>query len=416
MKKIKSIIGICILIASFFFFQYLFSNWDAFKVGFREGNCIERSENLITMPLIYTAFLLSLCWSIAYVWYYWGRLAFYKGKKRERADELLHGVSVVVAAGNKEPQLDKLVRNLMSQVYPDFEVIVVNDRSTDGSQALLETLQRQFSKLKIVQIDQLPAGWTGKKYALHRGICQAEKEIVLLTDADCLPVSPHWIMKISQNFNPDTDFVLGFSPYRSQPGLLNQFIRYEALLRGVQYLSTALSGNPYMGVGRNLAYRKSLFVEKGFGGDEAYVGGDDDVLVNKHAHRKNTVVEISAESQTCSESKKTGRAYFTQKIRHLSAGKRYRIKDQIRLGLFALSNGLGWLLFIYLLWCEPCTEWVLILFACRSFSFYTIFTCAGQKLNVKFAYWVLPLPDLCYTIGYPVVGLIAIKAKKIKWS
>ena len=81
------------------------------------------------------------------------------------------------------------------------------------------------------------------------------------------------------------------------------------------------------GVGRNLAYRKSLFVEKGFGGDEAYVGGDDDLLVNQHAHRKNTVVEISAESQTCSEFKKTGRAYFIQKTGHLSAGKRYRIKD-----------------------------------------------------------------------------------------
>lgn len=140
------------------------------------------------------------------------------------------------------------------------------------------------------------------------------------------------------------------------------------------------------------------------------------MLVNKHAHRKNTVVEISAESQPCAEPEKTGRAYLTQKIRHLSAGKRYRIKDQIRLGVFALSNVVGWLLFIYLLWREPYMEWVLILFTCRSLSFYATFTCSGQKLNLKFAYWTLPLLDLCYTMGYPVVGLMAITAKKIKWS
>lgn len=305
---------------------------------------------------------------------------------------------------------------LISQDHPNYEVIVVNDRSEDGSQQLLESLKAEFKRLKWVEIKELPEGWTGKKNAIYQGIQKARKPIILLTDADCLPESANWITQMTSGFDKHTDFVLGFSPYQNKPGILNQFIQYETLLTGVQYLSAALNGIPYMGVGRNLAYRKKLFLTEGFGGDEVFTGGDDDIFVNRHAYSGNTKVVIDKMSHTISQPEVSWWKYLKQKIRHLSAGKRYRIKDQTRLGSFALATFVGWLLFIYLLLSDQMADWILILFACRCLSFYSIFTRSGQKLNVKLAYWALPLFDLCYTFVYPVVGIIALTAKRIKWS
>ena len=357
--------------------------------------------------------LLAVVWELAYHWLFWSKLALREPKVYP---ETTQGVSVVIAARNEEKQLQKLITTLFEQDHPDFEVMVVNDRSDDNSQTLLEKLQAKYDRLKVHEVKELPQGWTGKKHAVFQGIHRSEKPLILLTDADCLPVSSQWIRQMTGYFADSTQFILGFSPYRKYPGILNQWIQFETLHTGLQYLSSALAQVPYMGVGRNLAYRKELFIKQGFGGDQTFVGGDDDVFVNQHATGTNTRVNYGAASQMLSEPKKTWKEYFIQKIRHLSAGKRYHIKDQTRLGLFSLATMVGWLLFLYLLVSNQMKDWILILFVCRSLSFYSIFTLSGQKLNIKLAYWALPLFDLCYTISYPVVGLVALTAKRIKWS
>src|SRR5690606_33778770 len=123
----------------------------------------------------------------------------------------------------------------------------------------------------------------GKKYGLTLGIKAASHEWILLTDADCRPNSRRWIRSMSRYFDEDTQFVLGFSPYRATAGLLNLFIRFETMLTAIQYFSFGWLGNPYMGVGRNLAYRKSKFLEeKGFNNFLHVTGGDDDLFVNQH--------------------------------------------------------------------------------------------------------------------------------------
>lgn len=350
---------------------------------------------------------------LAYHWLIFIKLVRYKPANTAKAST---PVSIVIAARNEAHNLKRLIPALMTQDYDAFEVVVVDDRSTDHSVSLLQDYARKYPRLKVIHIYQLPAGWTGKKHAISQGISATSHELLLLTDADCLPNSSQWISEMTAGFSSQTDIVLGFSPYEKGKGWLNQFIQFETLHTALQYLSYALAGRPYMGVGRNLAYRKSLFTQAGFGGDEQFTGGDDDIFVNRHASGQNTAIVISPESQMISLPKKTWPAYFRQKIRHLSAGKRYHKKDQTRLGAFALATLVGWLLFIYLLFGEHSREWILILFGCRSLSFYSIFTRSGQKLNVKLAYWALPLLDLCYTISYPVVALMALTAKRIKWS
>lgn len=358
-------------------------------------------------------FLICQAIQLVYHWLIFRKLAFADLSSPEAKSQ---PVSVIIAARNEEKNLPKLLEALQNQKHPVFEVIVVNDRSVDATAHILEDFSKKFSQLKTVHVSGLPQGWTGKKHAIKKGIEAASYEILLFTDADCSPQSENWIAEMAGNFDSPTDIVLGFSPYLKASTLLNQFIRFETLHTGLLYLSNAIAGRPYMGVGRNMAYRKALFQKFGFGGDEKYTGGDDDIFVNRHAGRDNTRAVITPESQVASIPETSWPDYLRQKIRHLSAGKRYHKKDQTSLGTFSLATLVGWILFVYLLLVVENKALILAPFAVRSLSFYSIFTLSGQKLKVKLAYWALPLFDLCYTISYPVVGLIALSAKRIKWS
>jgi hypothetical protein len=358
------------------------------------------------------AFSLLVGIQLYYHWHYFDALKLFKKEQ----STLVPSVSVIVAARNEIKNLPQLLSTVLAQNYLKFELIVVNDRSTDGSNELLKGWQNQDARLTILNIDELPDGWNGKKFALKKGIEAAQHEIILLTDADCLPNSNQWISQMTEQFKPDIDFVLGFSPYERTSGFLNQIIQYETLLTATQYLSFAIKGIPYMGVGRNLAYRKSLFLKKEFQGFEGQMGGDDDLFVNAHATAHNTKICINPDAHMVSIPKKTWREYFIQKIRHLSVGKSYNKKDQTRLGLFAFSSLFVWVLLFLAIIIDIELTVILVIFGIRCLSFYIIFTRSGRKLNIMLAFWALPLLDLCFNIYYCILGVVALTAKKIKWS
>jgi len=326
------------------------------------------------------------------------------------------GVSVIVAARNEATNLPQLIEALLNQVHKNFEVIIVNDRSTDDSLKILESACLKFKNLKIININSLPNNWNGKKYAIKKGVESAKYDVILLTDGDCIPKRETWISSMTSVFDESTHFVLGFSPYQEKSGLLNHLIRFETLWTGIQYLSMAKHGQPYMGVGRNMAYKKSTFLNDSFSKTFEIVGGDDDLLVNQYANSENTKIILDPDSQTVSFPKTSWHSYFKQKIRHLSVGVHYRKKDRTRLGILTLCNMFGWILLCSLVFVGFETIWTLLIFGTRSIIFYTIFTRIGRKLEVRLLPFTLPLLDLFYNFFYMVVGLRALTAKRIKWS
>jgi len=176
---------------------------------------------------------------------------------------------------------------------------------------------------------------SGKKYPLSIGIREAKHEIILLTDADCVPASEHWIEKMQNGYDENIEIVLGYGAYHKRKGLLNKLIRFETFHTALQYLSYALAGIPYMGVGRNLSYKKSLFIRnKGFSSINHIPGGDDDLFINKTATKKNTAVVIDPDAITRSIPKTTWGGWLRQKSRHYSTAKFYKPKHKFLLGLY----------------------------------------------------------------------------------
>lgn len=344
------------------------------------------------------------------------------------ADSELVPVSVIVCAHDELENLRELVPALLSQDYPEFEVIVVNDRSNDGTyDFLLEESQRD-PRLRIVNVKETPQRLNPKKYGITLGIKSATNEWILLTDADCRPSGAQWIRSMSRHFKDDTRFVLGFSPYAAGPGFLNLFIRFETILTAIQYFAFGWLKNPYMGVGRNLAYRKSMFLEeKGFNNFLHITGGDDDLFVNLHARGSNTRLDMSPESQVLSLPKRTWGSFIRQKIRHLSVGKRYRFSHRFLLGLFTLSWIASWASWIALLimWI-PIIEFPAALYALNTYLIILpfllrwillllLFNAMLKRASLSFSLWVLPVLDIIFSIYYLSTGLVALTTKKIQW-
>ena len=265
-----------------------------------------------------------------------------KVPQKTDSDVQLPAVSVIVCAHNEYDNLQDYLSILLEQDYPCYEVIVVDDSSEDGSDLLLERWSRQYGNLYHTFVPRGARVLSNKKLALTIGIKAAHYDYLLLTDADCRPESKHWIREMMKGFsNEQTELVLGFSPYFEKKGLLNHIIGYDTLFNGLQYMGMARAGKPYMGVGRNLAYkRETFFSVGGFKGLLGNRAGDDDLFVNRIANAANTVVVNNPNSIVWSVPKTTWREWFHQKRRHLSVSPQYRTKSKIQLTLEPLSRGI----------------------------------------------------------------------------
>lgn len=242
-------------------------------------------------------------------------------------------VSVVICARNEAENLENFLPEILKQDYPNFEVIVVNDCSVDNTEEILSRLKNKYSNLYITNI-RLDEKFThGKKLALTIGIKAAKNDYLLLTDADCKPDSDKWIESMQQNFDEKKEIVLSYGGYFKEKGLTNLFIRTDTAFIAMQYLTFAKIGFPYMGVGRNMAYKKELFFKNnGFAKHSHLNSGDDDLFINEVAKKSNTCVELSPQSYTRSVPAKTFKKWRNQKKRHLQTGKLYKTKYKFLLG------------------------------------------------------------------------------------
>lgn len=248
-------------------------------------------------------------------------------------------VSVIICARNEAENLDAYLPVILSQDYPEYEVIVVNDCSTDDTDSVVKKYMEKYPMLRTSQIREDKKFIHGKKLAVTIGIKAAKNDWLLFTDGDCIPQSSNWISRMVSHFNSEVSIVLGYGGYFTQPGFLNKYIRYDTLVIALQYFSFALCRIPYMGVGRNLAYKRSLFYGgNGFSRHFHLASGDDDLFVNEHANRSNTAIEFSATSHTRTAPKESFDKWFFQKKRHFSTGRLYKPLHKLLLSLEPLSR------------------------------------------------------------------------------
>lgn len=326
-------------------------------------------------------------------------------------------VSILVCAHDEEENLRQLIPLLLTQKYAEFEIVVINDRSNDNTYDYLLEETRKDARIRMVNVDRIPPHVNGKKYSLTLGIKAAKYDLLLLTDADCRPDSENWIASMSGAFEDKTQFVLGFSPYLKSKGLLNLFIRFESLLTALQYCSFAMLRSPYMGVGRNLAYRKSFFLAgKGFHEFMNVTGGDDDLYVNRHATSSNTALAITKAATIHTVAEETWSDFLRQKKRHLSVGRLYKFKHRFWLGLFMVSWLICWLTVVPAALFYPLPLVMVGLMGARMLFLIIAFSTALRRLEHHFELWTLPFLDFLFSIYYLTTGLLTLGSKNVRWK
>ena len=364
--------------------------------------------------LILGLFTLSVLIQLIYYWAIFARLAFYKFPDN---DPQKPPVSVIIAARNEYYNLQENLPIILEQDYPDFEVVVVNHTSTDDSAMLLKELQSKYPNLKVVHIEKDLNFFHGKKFPLSLGIKSATNDTLLLTDADCKPLSKNWITGMLENYTPETEIVLGYGPYLPEKGLLNLFIRYDTFMVAMQYLSFSLIGMTYMGVGRNLSYTRTMFFRnKGFTSHYQIASGDDDLFINQVSNKQNTRIALQKNSFSYSVPKRTFKDWIQQKRRHLTTGKKYKFKFKILLGIFSSSQLFVYLFAALLLVFKVLPWFVLGLFLLRFFTQSIVNKKVLGKLQERHLYLFSLVGELFYTLLIPLLALTSVFSKTVKWK
>lgn len=353
------------------------------------------------------------------LWYYLGIFSKLSSnhKTHEPLSSTLPPASIIICARNEAENLAKFLPSVFEQDYPTYEVVVVNDCSYDGTKDFLKEFALKHSNLKVVTIQEDENYTHGKKIALMLGIKGAKHEHLLLTDADCRPADKNWLKGMMKCFTTDTDIVIGYGAYEKQKGFLNKIIRFDTFMIAQQFLSFSVAGKTYMGTGRNLAYKKSLFFKlKGFASHYHIESGDDDLFVNEAANKYNSNVQINLSDFTISRVKTTLKEWMAQKRRHISTFVNYSSASRFRLMMLTGSQYLFFASFVALLIFNVALFLILFLFLLRLLIQIIIFKKSMAELGEKDLLLLSPVIELILLFIYPLITVSNAFLKKNKWK
>ena len=326
-------------------------------------------------------------------------------------------VSVIISARNEFKNLQQNLPHILSQNYPDYQVVVINDCSFDGTKNYLEDLAKTEPKLKVVTLEIDERYQRGKKFALTMGIKAATHERLLFTDADCRPAGKDWIATMAQSFDDNT-ITLGIAPLETKNNLLGSIVNYETLHTAIQYLGYAKRNKAYMGVGRNLSYTKSIFFEnKGFARHQHIMSGDDDLFVQQAAKAAKVNTVVAPESFMYSPGPTGIRSFFKQKIRHLSTGKEYLAKYKRWLGIYSISQIILYAAIISFVSVYPKLWYFgLAILLAKWLVQWIVIGKTAVHIGARKVAYALPFYDVLYTIFLLTFGVAQVFIKPKTWN
>jgi poly-beta-1,6-N-acetyl-D-glucosamine synthase len=326
-------------------------------------------------------------------------------------------VSIIICARNEDDNLTEFLPKVLVQDYPEFEVVVVNDCSIDNTENVVDEFAKIFPNLKKVTIKEDDYYKHGKKFAVMVGIKGAKYENLLFTDADCFPANENWLKDMSAGFVNKREVVLGYGAYKKDKGFLNKIIRFDTFLIALNYLSAAIKGKAYMGVGRNLAYKKDLFYkQKGFSKHYHITSGDDDLFINQACTKENTNISVSHNAITYSLAKTSFKDWKRQKQRHLTTAPHYTSTSKIKIALGYGVQYAFYFLFISLFFFKTTMIAALIGLVLKICIQMIIFKKAAAKLNEKDLWALSFFYEIVLLIVYPIFHISKMFNKPNKWK
>lgn len=376
------------------------------KAFWYDWNIIE----IVALAILAICVLIQLVYSLGI----YSKLA---GHKTQKTVPSKDPVSIIICAKNEEKNLRELIPLLMDQNHPQFQIVVVNDNSWDDSEETLKAFQISYPNLHVITLDEDKQWMQGKKFALTLGIKGAIHEKLLLTDADCRPNSKEWVSQMTGNLEGKNEICIGFSPHEKKKGLLNLLVRFETFTAGLNYLSFSLGKNTYMGVGRNLAYTKSVYNKNGgFKKHYHIISGDDDLFINQAATKDNVTVQINPLAFTTSEPKQRFSEWWHQKKRHFTTSPSYKFKHKFLLTLWPFSYYLMLISFVVCIVLHRPLLIASLVIGLRYAAQLVIFSMSMRRLEHRDLFWLSPILELTLWLIQPMIVISNFLWKPKQWK
>jgi glycosyltransferase involved in cell wall biosynthesis len=288
---------------------------------------------MLLVIFFYILFAIQICYYIYYNRYF--------NKYTPYDINYLPAISVIICAKNEAENLKEFIPLIATQKYDKFEIIVVNDNSTDNTLTVLQELKQQYQNIEILTISEKIGN--GKKYLIEKAVAIAKYDVLAFIDADCFPASGNWLNNMVTHL-ANYEIVLGVSPilykkeYHHTVNIDMQ--QYETMQTYLQYIALANAQKPYMAVGRNMMIKKSCYQKLKWTKEEYFLAsGDDDLMIQKLTTSSNTnTCSTLDEAFTYTAPKATYKKWCAQKLRHYTTGTKYKFKHQFILGIFLWSK------------------------------------------------------------------------------
>ena len=335
-----------------------------------------------------------------------------------------YGVSVIVYAKNDAEHLGVYLPQILTQNYPNFEVIVVNDGSTDETRDIVTRLESEYDNLYQTYIPDEARSLSRKKLALTVGIKASKYDIVILTNANCSPAGKNWLSYMMRNFVEGVDIVAGYAYMDGAGQKKRRYVAYDRLMFVLRYVSYILLRKTYMAEGYNLAYRKYLFFKnKGFSRHLNLHYGDDDLFINEVATSDNTRVELSPESWMVVHYENNFKAWQELKLRYDFTSGYLNSNSKIMFGLERLTVYLFYVsvivLFVYGFYCNLFFSGIaLLLWLLRFIVQVMVYRRTAKRLSSNRLFFLLPIFDFMQTfvnVYYKIVGAYS-RNKNFTWK
>jgi glycosyltransferase involved in cell wall biosynthesis len=357
---------------------------------------------------------------LLFYWVIFSRFAFNRFAKKD--ENVYPGVSVVICVKNDCSYLEQFLPFILTQDYPDYEVIVVNDNSNDDTEHILREMQQFHKHLQVISIATQVQKKNDNKLALAVGIKSAKNDLILMTNADCQPRSASWIRELAACSTDKKSIVLGYRTYKPKKGLLNILVRFDVLYTAIRYFSFTLTGCPYMGTKSNMLYSKEMFLQ-----NNDYLlaykmdAGENDLFISKMMNKHNTTISYSYPSQMiASFHYQSFLEWINRKKKHIRAMKYAKSTSKFFLSLYWYTGLLFYILLVITLLLSVNVIWgigfLLGVYFIRLFSQWFIFAKACNKLNEKQLIKYIPLMDIFFMFLIPLIKALTSFQKQSRWK
>ena len=323
-------------------------------------------------------------------------------------------INVVICAKNEANVLPETLTLFNNLKYANYKIIFVDDHSSDNTLQIAQKIAQDNKFIEVLQAPPEIKNMPGKKAVLDFAIQQSDSEWILLTDADCRINSADWISSMLSAIE-ENEIVLGYGPMEHEAGFWKKFFAFETALTAIQYFSYALAKIPYMGVGRNLLYKKSLYKKtNGFSSHKDLASGDDDLFIQEAAEKNKVTICLDSKSFMYSKSPKNLFSFLKQKTRHVSTSYRYKRIHKMLLFGFAASQITFYFMLCALLF-TGIWHWALTAFGISLIIKWPIIAMSLHRLKETLLIPFFPLFDFLLAIYYFVLGIISLFASNKSW-